>query len=52
MVEAARFMKQEQDIVAMMDKEYGQSLTLLKNLGDGKNRTDAYRTGQVRYPVK
>ena len=52
MVEAARFMKQEQDIVAMMDKEYAQSLTLLKNLGDAKNRTDAYRTGQVRYPVK
>jgi len=52
MVEAARFMKQEQDIVAMMDKEYAQSLTLLKNLGDGKNRQDAYRSGQVRYPVK
>jgi len=52
MVEAARFMKQEQDIVAMMDKELGQSLDLLKNLGDGKNRQDAYRSGQVRYPVK
>ena len=52
MVEAARFMKQEQDIVAMMDKEYGQSLELLKNLGDAKNRQDAYRSGQVRYPVK
>lgn len=51
MVEAARFMKQEQDIVAMMDKEYGQSLTLLKNLGDGKNRQDAYRSGQVRTKV-
>tara|TARA_R110000868_G_scaffold403473_1_gene680798 strand:+ start:209 stop:859 length:651 start_codon:yes stop_codon:yes gene_type:complete len=52
MVEAARFMKQEQDVVAMMDKEYGQSLDLLKNLGDGKNRQDSYRSGQVRYPVK
>jgi hypothetical protein len=51
MVEAARFMKQEQDIVGMMDKEYGQSLTLLKNLGDGKNRQDAYRSGQVRTKV-
>jgi hypothetical protein len=51
MLEAARFMKQEQDIVALMDKEYVQSLTLLKNLGDGKNRTDAYRTGQVRTRV-
>ena len=51
MVEAARFMKQEQDIIAMMDKEYAQSLTLLKNLGDGKNRIDAYRNGQVRTRV-
>lgn len=51
MVEAAKFMKQEQDIVAMMDKEYIQSLALLKNLGDGKNRQDAYRSGQVRSGV-
>ena len=51
MVEAARFMKQEQDIVAMMDKEYMQSLALLKNLGDGKMRQDAYRSGQVRTKV-
>jgi hypothetical protein len=51
MVEAARFMKQEQDIVAMMDKQYVQSLTLLKNLGDGKNRQDAYRSGQIRTEV-
>lgn len=52
MVEAARWMKQEQDIVAMMDKEYMQSMALLKNLGDGKNRQDAYRSGQLRLPVK
>ena len=51
MVEAARFMKQEPDIVAEMDKQYVQSLTLLKNLGDGKNRQDAYRSGQVRTKV-
>jgi len=51
MVEAARFMKQEQDIVGSMDKEYMQSLMLLKNLGDGKQRQDAYRSGQVRTKV-
>ena len=51
MVEAARFMKQEPDIVAEMDKQYVQSVTLLKNLGDGKNRQDAYRSGQVRTKV-
>lgn len=51
LVEAARFMKQEQDIVAEADKQYVQSLTLLKNLGDGKNRQDAYRSGQIRTQV-
>jgi hypothetical protein len=51
MVEAARFMKEEPDLVAMMDKQYVQSLTLLKNLGDGKNRQDAYRSGQLRTEV-
>ena len=51
MVEAARFMKQEQDIVAMYNDQYVQSLTLLKNLGDGKDRQDAYRSGQLRTTV-
>jgi hypothetical protein len=51
MLEAARFMKQEQDIVALMDKEYMQSLALLKNLGDGRDRQDSYRSGQVRTQV-
>ena len=51
MVEAARFMKQEPDIVAETDKQYVQSLTLLKNLGDGKDRQDAYRSGQIRTQV-
>lgn len=51
MVEAGRYMKQEQDIVAMYNEEYQQSLTLLKNLGDGKQRQDAYRSGQLRTKV-
>ena len=51
MVETARFMKQEQDIVAMYTQQFQESLILLKNLGEGKNRTDAYRTGQVRTKV-
>ena len=51
LVEAARFMKQEPDIVAEADKQYVQSLTLLKNLGDGKDRQDAYRSGQIRTQV-
>ena len=51
MVEAARFMKQEPDIVAMYDNKFKQSLGLLKQLGDGKDRQDAYRSGQVRIGV-
>jgi len=51
MVEAARYMKQEKDIVDMMDKEFQQSIVLLKNLGDGKDRQDSYRSGQVRARV-
>ena len=51
MVEAARFMKQEQDIVAMYEKQFQDSLVLLKQLGDGKNRQDAYRSGQIRVKV-
>jgi hypothetical protein len=51
-VEAARFMKAEKEQMDMYAQLYGQSLALLKNLGDGKQRMDAYRDGQVRNPVK
>lgn len=51
LVEAIRFMKGEQDIVANYEKLYVQAIALLKNLGDGKLREDAYRSGQVRNPV-
>jgi hypothetical protein len=47
LLEAARFMKAEQDIVTLYEKLYLQSIALLKQLGDGKMRTDAYRNGQV-----
>jgi hypothetical protein len=52
MVEAARFMKEEPDVVSMYEQQFAQSLLLLKQLGDGKNRQDAYRSGQVRVQVK
>ena len=51
LIEAIRFMKGEPDIVAMYEKLYLQSVTLLKGLGDGKLREDAYRSGQFRVPV-
>lgn len=51
MVEAIRFMKGEADMVSLYQTELGKSMMLLKNLGDGKQRMDAYRDGQVRNPV-
>tara|TARA_R110000782_G_scaffold47710_1_gene104743 strand:+ start:112 stop:741 length:630 start_codon:yes stop_codon:yes gene_type:complete len=51
LIEAIRFMKGEQDVVAMYDKLYLQAIALLKNLGDGKLREDTYRSGQTRTVV-
>ena len=48
LVEAIRFMKGEADMVALYEKLYLQSIALLKQLGDGKQRMDAYRDGQVK----
>jgi hypothetical protein len=52
LVQAVRFMKGEQDVVQMYEILYVQAIKLLKNLGDGKLREDAYRSGQVRVPVQ
>lgn len=49
--EAYIYMKGEQDIMAYYDQKYQESLMLLKQLGDGKDRRDAYRSGQLRVPV-
>ena len=51
MIEAITYMKGEPDMVKLYQERYAQSITLLKNLGDGKQRMDAYRDGQVRNPV-
>lgn len=51
LLEAIRFMKGEPDIIAEYDKLYAQAITLLKQLGDGKLRQDAYRSGQTRIPI-
>lgn len=50
--EAAIFQRQEQDLVANYEQKYNEAMGLLKMLGDAKERQDAYRSGQVRYPVK
>jgi hypothetical protein len=51
LLEAYTFMKGEQDVIAVYKSRYDEALALLKALGDGKDRQDTYRTGQVRYPV-
>ena len=50
-MEAITYMKGEQDMVQLYNQRYVESIALLKNLGDGKQRMDAYRDGQVRIPV-
>jgi len=49
--EAVTYMKGEPDMVKLINERYVQAIALLKNLGDGKQRMDAYRDGQVRIPV-
>lgn len=51
LLEAYVFMKGEQDVIAMYQKRYDESLTQLKLLAEGKNRQDMYRTAQARYPI-
>jgi hypothetical protein len=51
LVEAITYMKGEQDMVNLYRTRYQEALVLLKNLGDGKQRMDAYRDGQVRNKV-
>ena len=48
LVEAYTFMKGEADIMAFYDAKYKEALALAKRLGDGLERSDAYRSGQAR----
>jgi len=52
LMEALTYMKGEPDMLALYKSRFDESMFLLKQLGDGKNRQDAYRNGQVRIPVK
>jgi hypothetical protein len=51
LVEAYTFMKGEADLIQLYDTKYKEALMLAKRLGDGMERMDAYRSGQVRIPV-
>jgi hypothetical protein len=48
LVEAYTYMKGEQDLVVLYDTKYKEALALAKRLGDGLERSDAYRSGQYR----
>lgn len=52
LVEAYTFMKGEADMMALYDAKYKESLALLQNLGEGKQRGDAYRDGQIKIPAR
>ena len=52
LLEAYTFMKGEADVIAQYQKRYDEAMGMLKQLGEGKNRQDMYRTQQVRYPVR
>jgi hypothetical protein len=51
LVEAYTYMKGEQDMMALYDGKYKEALALAKRLGDGLERSDAYRSGQYRQAV-
>ena len=47
-VEANTYMKGEQDLTQLYNQKYMEALQLAKRLGDGLERSDAYRNGQYR----
>lgn len=51
LVEAYTYMKGEADLLSLYDTKYKEALALAKRMGDGLDRQDAYRSGQVRVQV-
>ena len=49
--EAYTYLKGEADMMQYYEQKYQESMQLLTRLGDGLNRRDSYRSGQVRVPV-
>jgi hypothetical protein len=45
------YLKGEPDMIANYEQKYQESMQMLLRMGDGLNRRDAYRSGQVRVPV-
>jgi hypothetical protein len=51
LMEAYTYMKGEQDMFTLYNQKYVEALALAKRLGDGMERQDAYRSGQLRVAV-
>ena len=51
LVEAYTFMKGEQDLLALYNGRFQESLQWLKNLGEGKQTRDEYRYDSLRRDV-
>ena len=49
--EAYTYLKGEADMMQYYEQKYQEAVQQLARLGDGLNRRDAYRSGQVRLPV-
>jgi len=49
--EAYIYLKGEGDMMQNYEAKYQEAVAQLKRLGDGLDRQDAYRSGQVRVPV-
>jgi hypothetical protein len=52
LLEAAVFMKSDPDVMTSYTAKYQEALDLLKQLAEGKNRSDAYRNGQIRVAIR
>lgn len=52
LLEAYTFMKGEEDVIKGYQQRYDDAMVMLKQLSEGKNRQDLYRSGQIRYPVR
>jgi hypothetical protein len=50
--EAYLYLKGETEMAQRYEQLYQEGMMLLKQLGDGKDRQDAYRSGQVRVKVQ
>ena len=51
LLEAYIFMKGDAELMNYYQTRYQETLPRLKNLGEGRDRKDVYRSGQLRIPV-